>query len=169
MGPEIHTITRIGRGFLAMMAKPVGEWLDDEIRGLRELDIRLVVSLLTPAEAHELGLSEEAAVCARHGLAFLSHPIIDRGVPDSVLAVQRTVDTICRAIEGGGGAVVHCRAGIGRSGVIAAAVLLRHGLAPAEAFSLITTQRRVRVPDTREQKQWVADHARELSSPDAPD
>jgi hypothetical protein len=42
-----------------------------------------VVSLLTPGEAPDLDLQEEALYCRRAGLEFISYPIIDRSVPPS--------------------------------------------------------------------------------------
>jgi protein-tyrosine phosphatase len=51
--------------------------------------------------------------------------------------------------------VLHCRMGIGRSSLIAASVLTTLGIAPSEAFALITTARGRSIPDTDEQRQWV--------------
>ncbi|WP_373565862.1 protein-tyrosine phosphatase family protein [Microbulbifer okhotskensis] len=48
---------------------------------------------------------------------------------------------------------MHCRAGIGRTGMVAAAILLRSGLEPMEAFQLFSSKRCVQVPD--EQITWL--------------
>jgi len=50
---------------------------------------------------------------------------------------------------------IHCRAGIGRTGIIAGAVLLKTGKTAKEAFALISDARGVRVPDTEEQEKWL--------------
>jgi protein-tyrosine phosphatase len=57
---------------------------------------------------------------------------------------------------------VHCRAGIGRSSLIAACVLVLLGLAPAMAFDRIGKARGLKVPDTEGQRDWV-DMFREAS------
>lgn len=47
--------------------------------------------------------------------------------------------------------VIHCRADIGRTGVVAAGVLLHCGFEPLEAIEHISKLRDVAVPDTQEQ------------------
>ncbi|MGA7805434.1 hypothetical protein [Bradyrhizobium sp.] len=42
-----------------------------------------MISLLEPHERHELALQQEADLCRSHGVAFISFPILDRGVPES--------------------------------------------------------------------------------------
>ena len=52
---------------------------------------------------------------------------------------------------------IQCRAGIGRSASLAAALLCLTGLTTEEAFAKITQARGLLVPDTMEQRQWVSD------------
>ena len=163
MLPEIYKVVAIGRGSLSVMARPrAGEWLDDEIRGLSQAGITCVASLLTTAEAVELELTDEAAVCAVYRIRFLSLPITDRGVPDNVTVTADFIADLHQSAYGGDSIVIHCRAGIGRSGLIAAGVLLNEGLSPEAAFSLISKVRRVTVPDTEEQIKWLQHHRQRL-------
>ncbi len=69
-----------------------------------------------------------------------------------------------REAAGGLNTVVHCRAGIGRTGIIAAGVLLHCGFEPQEAIEHISEQRGVAVPDTQEQIDWVAKSYAAMSS-----
>jgi protein-tyrosine phosphatase len=64
--------------------------------------------------------------------------------------------------------VVHCRAGIGRSSLIAGTVLVRFGIPPEEAWRLITAARGFRVPETPEQGEWLTAFAARGDTP-APD
>lgn len=163
MKPNIYKIKAIGLGSLSVMAKPVaGEWLDGDFRFYMDSGITLIVSLLEDPEANELGLKDEKDIAARNGIKFLSFPIADRGVPESVYRFQAFISSLYEQIEGGAHASVHCRAGIGRSGLVAAAVLLHEGLEPEEAFALISEARRCPVPDTREQRDWLSEHWRDL-------
>jgi protein-tyrosine phosphatase len=50
---------------------------------------------------------------------------------------------------------IHCRASIGRSGMIAACILVCRGIDADTAFAVISQARTVSVPDTDEQRQWV--------------
>ena len=47
--------------------------------------------------------------------------------------------------------VVHCRQGIGRSGLVAACLLVRKGISPGAAVEMVSAARGVSVPETTEQ------------------
>lgn len=163
MKPNIYKIKAIGLGALSVMAKPAaGEWLEGDFLFYMDSGITLIVSLLEDPEAYELGLKDEKDIAARKGIKFLSFPIADRGVPESVYRFQAFISSLYEQIEGGAHAAVHCRAGIGRSGLVAAALLLHEGFEPADAFALISEARRCPVPDTPEQRLWLTEHWRDL-------
>ncbi|MCB1591805.1 MAG: dual specificity protein phosphatase family protein [Alphaproteobacteria bacterium] len=163
MKPQIYRIKDIGPGLLSVMAKPVaGEWLDEDFRFYKDSGISLIVSLLEDMEAFELGLQGEKEIAERHGIAFLSFPVADRGLPESFFGFKAFVSSLHHQIKGGAHAAVHCRAGIGRSGLTAAAVLLHEGFTPEDAFALISEVRRCPVPDTDEQRRWLIENRRDL-------
>jgi len=153
--PAIYEVTPIGTGQLSVMAKPVsGEWIEDEFAGLRQLGIDHVVSLLERAEQIDVGLADEEALCVRNGMRYTSFPIVDRDVPqcaDAVPFVASLYDDICT----GEHVVIHCRAGIGRTGIIASAVLIHGGHSSGEAIHMVSFAREMLVPDTQEQVEWV--------------
>jgi hypothetical protein len=51
--------------------------------GWKAAGLDVVVSLLEPDEISELGLRREAELCRAQGIAFISFPIADRGLPKS--------------------------------------------------------------------------------------
>ncbi|MBT7442781.1 MAG: hypothetical protein HN790_02295 [Methylococcales bacterium] len=69
------------------------------------------------------------------------------------------VDDIFKRFENGQGVAVHCRAGIGRSGMTTIAVLVRYGLSVDDAITLVSQARGIPVPDTEEQIDWLYDHS----------
>jgi len=143
-------------GRLAIAPRPRGgDWLEDDVRELRRLGLDILVSMLEPTEAAELGLSGEGSVCARTGLDFVSIPIQDRGVPESGLRFAAAVAELHARVAAGAAIGVHCRACIGRSSLIAAAVLVASGLSPSEAWRRLESARGVPVPDTEEQRNWL--------------
>lgn len=160
MKPTLYTIARVGPGRLSTMAKPRGgDWLEDELKALAFTGVSAVVCLLTDAELTELDLRGEAAAAEAAGVAFVAVPTTDRGLPDrSVLAA--VVPDLAARLERGDHVVAHCRYGIGRSSVVAAAVLVHEGVDPDEAWRLIETARGRPVPDTEEQRAFVASLAR---------
>jgi protein-tyrosine phosphatase len=138
------------------LARPRGgDWLDDEVRNWAELGLDAVVSLLTEDETTEFGLVKEEEFCRSHEIQFLSLPIPDRGVPRSREDVLRLVGTLEGKLADGKTVGVHCRQGIGRSGLLAACLLVSAGLSPETAFERLTQARGCPVPETSAQRLWV--------------
>jgi len=156
MRPEVYWLDLPGSGRLAIMPRPrAGDWLDDEIAGWREQGIDVIVSLLEAEEIAELGLQREAVRCHDFGMEFVSFPIPDGGVPATQREAMALAEAIITRLKVGKGIGLHCRAGIDRSALIAACVLVLLGMAPEPAFDLIAKARRVKVPDTEGQREWV--------------
>jgi len=157
----LFKIETIGSGFIAIMAYPGKE--QDAVSAIASLahdGIRQVVSLLEPAEAAALGLEGEAQLVAAESMTFVSFPIHDMGLPASVCAFAGLARDLYRQIDAGVNTLVHCRGGVGRSGLLAAAVLLHCGMDPRQACEQITRLRGLRVPETPEQGAWLlANHA----------
>ena len=156
MIPDIYKVEVIGSGSLSLMAKPIsGEWIEDEFSNISRFGIDRIVSLLEPHEVYDLGLEKEKELSEKNGMDFVLYPIPDRGLPRSIDDYLRFTKRLYHEAAGGLNTVVHCRAGIGRAGMVAAGVLLHCGFEPNDAFELISKKRRVTVPDTQEQIDWV--------------
>lgn len=138
---------------LAIMARPrAGDWLEDEISHWKRSGVSIVVSLLEREEIDDLGLGMEAVLCEENNIEYLSFPIPDRGVPNDVEAVMQFAAQISKT---SGKVAIHCRAGIGRSSLMAAAILISSGVEPCAALSSIQPARGTRIPDTDAQREWV--------------
>jgi protein-tyrosine phosphatase len=145
-----------GPGRIGIMPRPRGgDWLEDEIRSLRNAGVDVLVSLLTGEEAQELDLTQEAALCARSGIEFLSFPVLDRDVPARDSNTEAFLARLAAKLVAKKSVVIHCRAGIGRSALLAASLLVRGGVAVDEAFKRIAAARGCAVPDTPKQYAWV--------------
>ena len=142
---------------LAIMARPrAGDWLEDEVANWKREGVGVVVSLLESDEVDELGLAAEPALCREAGIEFVSFPIADRGVPrnpEDALSLAR------RLVATGKPVAIHCRAGIGRSSIMAALVLSLSGIEVSAAFEALSAARRLSVPDTEQQRLWVETQA----------
>ena len=136
-----------------------GDWLDGEIQALAKAGVNVLVSLLTADEVAELELQDEERLCGDCGIRFISFPIPDRGVPFSMPEAGRTIDLILEELWAGKAVAVHCRMGIGRSSIIAACLLKSQDIGVDEAFAMISRARGFSVPDTEEQREWVAGFA----------
>src|ERR1035438_6473384 len=147
MIPELFWIPGPWRGRLAISSRPRGgDWLEDEIRGWRQARVDSVVSLLEKGEEEQLELRDEATIATANGIHFLSFPIVDRGVPASIVPAVSLLRAVNHALEQGENVAVHCRQGIGRSALIAAGLLIAAGESPEVAIDAVRSARGVDVP-----------------------
>lgn len=155
MQAEMYEIAPCPRGRLAIMPRPrEGMWLKSELASLKVRGVTDLVSMLTPQEEIEVGLQAEEQLCAELGLRFHRHPVTDRGVPQQP-GFDEFIDALLPVLEQGGFIAIHCRAGIGRSTVAAAALLCRLGLSATDAVVLISHARGFEVPDTDDQLDFI--------------
>jgi hypothetical protein len=156
MRSTIYWIEAAMTGRLAIMARPrAGEWLADEVAGWRAAGIDVVVSLLEMSEIRELALEQEPDLCRQHAIAFMSLPIPDHGIPESWRQVAILVAELAGHLEHGRSIAIHCRAGIGRSALLAAVLMIKCGQDAKGVFAAIARARGVAVPDTDQQRDWV--------------
>ena len=157
MATRIYWIENFSNGArLGIMARPrAADWLDDEVLSLKKQKVGTLVSLLEPTEIKELGLEKESETCERHHIEFINFPIPDRGTPASDKHISSLIKVIIERIETGSSVIIHCRMGIGRSSIVAAAVLLLKGYTADQAICQITVVRGLKVPDTDEQVAWL--------------
>jgi len=143
-------------GKLAIIPRPRGgDWLEDEVRALKNGGFQIVVSMLAPEEDEELGLTHEARIVRDHGLRFYNYSIPDLGVPTSRESAREFLETLHRELFAGRKIAVHCRGSIGRSGLVASSLLVLSGIDPADAFREVSIARGVSAPETEEQREWV--------------
>jgi protein-tyrosine phosphatase len=111
--------------------------------------------LLESDEAGQLDLVDEQRAVETQGIRFISFPIPDRGVPASAPAAISLMTSLASALDEGKNIAVHCRQGVGRSGLIAAGILATSGMHPAQAIEVVGTARGLAVPETSDQRLWV--------------
>lgn len=125
MPTKVFWVAGPWRGRLGILPRPRGgDWLEDQTAGWQAAGIDMVVSLLEPEEEAQLVLEGEATAAAASGIDFRTFPIPDRGVPASRESVAELADVIVDALDTGKNVAVHCRQGIGRSGMIVGGVLV---------------------------------------------
>lgn len=150
--PRLYWVDAPAIGRLAVVSRPRAV---SDFAALKAAGVDTLVSLLAIEEAQAVGLGRAPQQCADAGLDFISLPIVDHGVPSSVEAVDAVVDTLSHHLSQGRGIAAHCYAGLGRSPLMIGAVLVRHGLAPAYATSLLSDARGTAVPEMTSQHRWL--------------
>ena len=74
------------------------------------------------------------------------------------MPLSHSAGKLAGQIKEGGGVAIHCRAGIGRSGMMTCAVLAQLGMPVDDALKHIADYRGLRVPDTEEQADWLREN-----------
>jgi protein-tyrosine phosphatase len=153
-------------GRLATSPQPVPhEGLREDLAAWKDQGADIVVSLLGDGEQVINGLADEEDLCRDLGLEFHRFPITDHGLPDSEDAFAALIERLHDESQRNRAIVVHCFAGIGRSTLVAAALLVRAGLTLPDALELISEARGITVPDTSAQHRWLASLEARLRPP----
>lgn len=118
-----------------------------------------IVLSLTPSEEMEaLGGSDLPDILAARGIEWLHFPVVDLGTPlkgPGELSVWTEVTTTIRAsLVSGGRVAVHCRAGCGRTGMVALRLMVETGEPAAAALERLRATRPCAV-ETDAQYRWA--------------
>ena len=160
MRKELYWLDESWPGKLAVASRPRGgDWLEDDIASWKRAHVNVVLSLLTANEEREMDLRKEAGEVRAQGMDFTSFPIPDRQVPGSEAKWSEVLDRVAYELSTGKNVLVHCRQGIGRSGLVAACLLVKKGMSPGAAIESVSAVRGVSIPETTEQRDWIDHYA----------
>jgi protein-tyrosine phosphatase len=140
------------------------ESFDSTVARIQMLGISQVVCLVpieevrskSPAYAQAL----DANACTWQQVMF---PILDFGVPRDRQAFLTLVQQVAESLRGGSNVLAHCGAGIGRTGTLAASVLVALGMTPDGALAAV--QASGSYPERPEQLELVGWIGETLASP----
>lgn len=126
-----------GSLWLASMPGRFESWSAFEAQA-RRADLALVVCLTPRSELAELSPRYHAALAqGKAPFRWLNVPMPNFGVPEDAAGFRRDVREIAHALEGGQSVMLHCAAGMGRTGSTAACVLKSLGLSTQEALQRV--------------------------------
>ena len=153
--PEMYAVPLPIEGQLWIMPRPASMGLEAQIQAYKDAGVDHIVSMLTADEASQLGLAQEGRLCTALGMQFTQHPIKDFHLPEPQPFAELIADLVASVTDGNHTAV-HCRAGIGRSGMVSCAVLVALGASAEEAINNVSRARGCAVPDTPAQAGFIA-------------
>jgi protein-tyrosine phosphatase len=102
-----------------------------------------------------LELSQEGAAAELKNIQFIAFPIPDRGVPASTQDALSLLSNLAALLAEGKNVAVHCRQSVGRSGMVAAGLLVTSGISADEAIDVVGAARGQVIPETPEQLRWI--------------
>ncbi len=153
-------------GAITMMPRPPGGiQLKPFVEYLRDHQgVDVVVSLLQFEEAKSLSLVNEGSVCEQCGIEFVNFPIKDHRVPAFFVPFNQLITKLVGDVQQGKKLAIHCYAGIGRTGLVAASILVKLGMEVDYALLNLSQSRGLRVPETLDQISWLHHHNQALNS-----
>lgn len=145
-------------GFTALWQRD----LHMDLRHLREAyHTDRLVTLLERQEMHQLRIPTLLTDAETYGMRARWFPIPDFGTPASMEGLSKLVQEILSWLEQEQTVVVHCKGGLGRSGLVAASCLTAVGYHPDQAFAQVRSVRAGSV-ETAEQEAYVVTFAERL-------
>lgn len=133
----------------------------DRLRNHYRADV--IVSLLESGDFEFLGITDLAERAAERGIESLRFPIPDLGVPPqaAMAAFLDLVESLLASARAGKTVVIHCYAGRGRSGMVAACCFVFLGHTPEAAIGCVREVRPGAI-ETRAQERWIEAVAKAL-------
>ncbi|MDC3107765.1 dual specificity protein phosphatase family protein [Paracoccaceae bacterium] len=95
---------------------------------LKKKKIDIVVSLLEKKELEALQISTLFDLIKKNQFTHYYFPIEDKSVPKNKVELNRLLNKLCVEIHKNKKILLHCNAGLGRSGLIAALICRRLGI-----------------------------------------
>ena len=130
--------------------------LDVDLDLISDQKAATVVTLLENHEFRLLKVQDLGAETERRGMAWHHLPIIDGGAPDGKFeTLWLSAGKMLHAeLSRGGLIVVHCRGGLGRTGTVAARLLMERGVMVEEAIRRVRAARLGAI-ETTEQEDYL--------------
>ena len=132
--------------------------LAGDVSAIRDWKPAIVVSMTEAAEMAESGSGDLPALLAATGIDWRHFPVVDFGVPEVEVLPQWTAlsAALHARLDAGEGVLLHCRGGLGRSGMIALRLLVERGEGAEVALARLRVARPGAV-ETEAQAGWAAD------------
>ncbi len=130
--------------------------IENTLKILKNHHIDIIVSLLEISELKSLGCDNLIKEIKLNNFVWFHFPIIDFNIPtkNSLLKLNLLLSDLERFLKKEKNIIIHCKAGLGRTGTIASLLLAKLGISPKDAVQYIRKYRPGSI-DTDEQKNFV--------------
>jgi len=136
-----------------------GAWQRDihlDVRAIKESGVRMVITLIELHEFAELHVASLPAVVWSAGLKWIHLPIVDMCAPNTswMRLWAREGRQIIDVLSEGASIFIHCKGGLGRTGTVAACLLIESGMRASDAMRAVRAARRGTI-ETQDQEDFV--------------
>lgn len=124
-----------------------GDWqrdLDLDLMKIRDWGASAVVSLMEKEEMEWFSVADIPEKTLALGMRHYHLPIVDMDIPDAEFEENwlEQGTGLRNILSAGGSIVIHCHAGLGRTGTVAARLLIELGMAADTAINRVRSARR---------------------------
>ncbi|BBK41613.1 hypothetical protein STVA_16330 [Allostella vacuolata] len=143
-------------GIIGLAPVPGRVDLAADLAAIRSWGAASVVTLQPQDELEWMGIGHLGQAMRDAGLDWHHLPILDLRAPDAVFeqSWEATASVILSRLDRGERVMVHCRGGFGRTGTVAARLLVLRGVEPAAAIALVRHVRPGSI-ETDDQERYV--------------
>lgn len=117
--------------------------LVDSLATLKQAGASAVISLLPASELATNGAEDIGKQCQAQDMAWFHLPVADEQVPleDFGQGWKASKQSILERLNAGQDIAIHCKGGSGRTGLIAARIMVEAGIPRADAIALVQALR----------------------------
>lgn len=117
--------------------------LVDSLATLKQAGASAVISLMPTSELATNGAEDIGKQCQAQDMAWFHLPVADEQVPleDFGQSWKASKQSILERLNAGQDIAIHCKGGSGRTGLIAARIMIEAGIPRADAIALVQALR----------------------------
>lgn len=145
-----------GKRGSSLNGQPWARDLETDMKAIKAWGASLIITLMERHEFQLLAVPDLPEQVAANGMAWLHLPIRDVDIPTAEFLVNWPVQCsgLLDRLAGGEKILLHCRGGLGRTGLAAAMLLIDTGVLPDPAITLVRKVRPGAI-ETRAQEAFV--------------
>lgn len=130
-----------------------------DLEVIRTWGASVLVTAMESEEMQRVGVGQLGSAATQARLQWIHLPMTDGAVPDERLdrIWPIAAPTILKVLSDGGRVVIHCRGGLGRTGMVASMLLIELGKSPRDALDIVRRTRPGTV-ETEDQEAFVLNY-----------
>lgn len=164
---------RLGLTLCPGKKDPAYQWdrdLRTDVKAIRAWGASTVVTLIEHHEFQLLAIETLEQEVRSHGMDWWHLPIRDVDVPDALFeeAWEAAGTELHGRLDAGDRILIHCRGGLGRTGLVAGRILVERGCDPRTAIHRVRVVRPHAIETAAQDRYVLAGKEMSIRTPDAP-